>query len=209
MKNERILDSGEVYREPENDIFEEFEELELDAQKLEKVSWEPLNEGKFPHKTHQIVSDKNELKFVWTRAAKILIIKRVLISCFFLIVGVVIIPLLFLGFGYFWLALMDTMLLYPSRKFNKSASLYWTSYSTFLYKLKQKKGTAINLKDINAIQVIEKSNEGDKFSAYEINLVLNNYERINVIDHGDRSAALEDGQQLANFLGVPFLNNMN
>ena len=60
------------------------------------------------------------------------------------------------------------------------------------------------LEDIHAIQLISEYCSGEKssFYSYEINLVLHNGERINVVDHGKKSQILLDSELLAEFLQV-------
>ncbi len=62
-----------------------------------------------------------------------------------------------------------------------------------------------NLSDIKAIQVIREriSSKNGSYHSYEINLVLNDASRINVIDHGKHQAVIEDAETLALNLGVP------
>ncbi len=63
----------------------------------------------------------------------------------------------------------------------------------------------VRLKEIHALQLISEYVSGDKSSyySYELNLVLKDGSRINVIDHGKRSAIHQDAHTLANFLGIP------
>lgn len=64
------------------------------------------------------------------------------------------------------------------------------------------------LDDICAIQLISEYCSGDDSSyySYELNLVLKDASRINVIDHGNKTRILEDTQILADFLDVPVWN---
>ena len=58
---------------------------------------------------------------------------------------------------------------------------------------------------IHALQLIAERCHGNKQSyySYELNLVLDDGERKNVIDHGNRKALREDAQTLSAFLGKP------
>ena len=64
------------------------------------------------------------------------------------------------------------------------------------------------LKDIHAIQLIAEYLSGSKTSyySYELNLVLKDGKRFNVVDHGDKAKIIEDAGTLAEFLGVPVWN---
>jgi len=67
---------------------------------------------------------------------------------------------------------------------------------------------SVKLSDIHAIQIIQELVRGGQknrkvFESYELNLVLHNGERVNVVDHGDRAGVREDAKILSHFLNVP------
>lgn len=71
----------------------------------------------------------------------------------------------------------------------------------------------IKLSEIYAIQVlseyIERVNRKSKsYYSYEINLVLKDATRVNVVDHGNKTSALRDSDKLSKFLGVPLWSNV-
>lgn len=61
------------------------------------------------------------------------------------------------------------------------------------------------LSDIHALQILREHVRGNKSSyhSYELNLVLRDGKRVNVIDHGSYPKLLEDAARLAQFLGKP------
>jgi hypothetical protein len=61
------------------------------------------------------------------------------------------------------------------------------------------------LKRVHALQLLAEHCKGDKSSyfSYELNLVLDDGSRINVIDHGNLQAVRQDAAALAEFLGKP------
>jgi hypothetical protein len=64
------------------------------------------------------------------------------------------------------------------------------------------------LHDIYALQLISEFCRGSgknssSYYSYELNLILNDSERINVVDHGKHAKIREDGQTLARFLNKP------
>ena len=61
------------------------------------------------------------------------------------------------------------------------------------------------LEDIHALQLISEYCRGSKRSyySYELNLVLRNGRRINVMDHGDSEKLREDAKTLSQFLEKP------
>ncbi len=67
------------------------------------------------------------------------------------------------------------------------------------------------LKDVAALQVLTElvtsSSEGttSRFYSYELNLVLNNAKRVNIMDHGNKTALDKDAYTVASALGIPVL----
>jgi hypothetical protein len=63
----------------------------------------------------------------------------------------------------------------------------------------------VRLDDIHAIQLISErcSSSDSSYMSYELNLVLENGKRMNVVDHGGLSKIREDANRLGDFLGVP------
>ncbi|MEQ1857090.1 MAG: hypothetical protein ABL963_11485 [Longimicrobiales bacterium] len=63
----------------------------------------------------------------------------------------------------------------------------------------------IDLVRIHALQLISEHCRGSKssFYSYELNLVLDDATRMNVLDHGDRDELRHDAEALAKFLGKP------
>jgi hypothetical protein len=64
------------------------------------------------------------------------------------------------------------------------------------------------IKNIHALQLISEHCDGSdsSYTSYELNLVLADGKRINLIDHGNRKKLIADAQTLAEFLGVPLWN---
>lgn len=64
------------------------------------------------------------------------------------------------------------------------------------------------LEHIHALQLVSEFCRGNKssFYSYELNLVLQDGKRINVIDHGNQYKLQEDAKILAQFLGKPVWN---
>lgn len=68
----------------------------------------------------------------------------------------------------------------------------------------------VELKRIHALQLLKEHCKGDKSSyySYELNLVLDDTSRMNVIDHGNLEAVREDARGLAEFLGKPLWDSI-
>ena len=64
------------------------------------------------------------------------------------------------------------------------------------------------IKTIHALQLISKYCSGAKsyYISYELNLVLADGQRINLVDHGSREKLIADAQTLAKFIAVPLWN---
>jgi len=66
------------------------------------------------------------------------------------------------------------------------------------------------LERIKGLQILEKQvsgSHGDKtFTSYELNLILDDHDRINVMDHGDADALRADAERLSQFLGIPLFD---
>lgn len=73
-----------------------------------------------------------------------------------------------------------------------------------------KKKNSIPLSEIHALQIISEYVSGSKSSyfSYELNLILKDGRRMNVIDHGKIAALREDAQKLAGFLGIPVWDSL-
>jgi len=67
------------------------------------------------------------------------------------------------------------------------------------------KGVQVELDRVRGLQVLSEYCSGNKSSyySYELNLVLDDASRVNVVDHGDLKALREDAQVLGQSLEVP------
>ena len=73
---------------------------------------------------------------------------------------------------------------------------------------------SVRLDDVHALQIVSEEHQAESSSertdrqkrtyrSYELNLILNDATRVNVIDHGHHEALRHDAQTLAKFLNVP------
>lgn len=90
--------------------------------------------------------------------------------------------------------------------FDRQIGWYWKGSPTLrspgdIRKLKH----AGELAGIHALQLIEEhvSSDDSSYESYELNLVMKNGQRVNVMDHGNRESIVADAETLARFLGVP------
>ncbi len=69
----------------------------------------------------------------------------------------------------------------------------------------RERGSHCRIEEIHALQLIEEWCSGNKssYTSYELNLVLRDGSRLNVVDHGNGGQLRRDAEQLAEALGVP------
>ena len=95
---------------------------------------------------------------------------------------------------------------YKPRVFDKQLGFYYKSYKLDPnQKSKNNKNKPIRLKSIKAIQIIGEhvSNDKGSFKSFELNLVLEDGTRRNVVDHGNLKAIIGDAERLSEFLNIP------
>jgi hypothetical protein len=95
--------------------------------------------------------------------------------------------------------------------FDKDTGYFWKGRrSPRLHLMGKASKGFVRLHDIHAIQLVSEvcTSESDKgpssyYSSYEINIVLKDASRVNIIDHGNLNRIREDAQSLSTFLEVP------
>ena len=191
----------------------------------EKTDWTPLKPGGTNFRTHKFSKELGSAQFKATRGS-------LMFSGVFMALGLIVpvlmitstiksgssseplpfilslVPLVFFVAGF--------ILLRHSTKpivFNKTTGYFWKG------RLKENENPAqkplkvyCKLIDIVALQIISErvkssssssSGGSSSFRSYEINLILNDASRLNVIDHGKKGKLLEDAEKLAGYLGIP------
>ena len=94
--------------------------------------------------------------------------------------------------------------------FDKDKSYFWKGrWSPRLHLMGKKPKGFVRLHDIHAIQLVSElcTSENDKnrssYYSYEINIVIKDASRVNIIDHGDLRRIREDAQVPSTFLEIP------
>ncbi len=90
--------------------------------------------------------------------------------------------------------------------FDKSVGYYWNNYKSPKQSYNQEElDKFISLHKIHALQLVSEMCYGGRVVhySYELNLVLDDGTRINVIDHGNKEKLRDDARRLSLFLGVP------
>lgn len=69
----------------------------------------------------------------------------------------------------------------------------------------------VSLEQVHALQILKENVRGNKssFLSYELNLILKDATRVNVIDHGNYQQIKNESAQLGIFLGVPVWDTVN
>jgi hypothetical protein len=110
-----------------------------------------------------------------------------------------------LGFGLLFAFVGGFMLyyLYKPRVFDKQSGYYYKGYN-FRPNEKHLKHQ-FRLHEIIAIQIIGETIRGKNgsYGSFELNLVLNDGTRRNVVDHGNLKSIIDDAHCLSEFLNVP------
>lgn len=189
----------------------------------EQIGWSPVNGGGSNFQTHRLVKlDYNRIEFKPTLGIK-------LFSGLFVVVGIAI-PLFILyqdlengnpidsnqilftavfSLGFVGAGSLFYYLKAKPVVFDKLSGLYWKGRKKPEHNFRTTgKQEGIPFRDIYAIQLLSEYIKGDKNSyySYELNLVLSNGERLNVIDHGKKSKIVEDANILSEFLNKPVWN---
>ena len=181
------------------------------------INWEPLKSGGTNFKTHKLV-DVSSLRMEYKAS-----IGSIVFGSVFVIAGIGIFSINFFDAFNFWIALFGVVFAgaggYLLKKvlepivFDKSLGFFWKGKTSprqanDITEIK----TVANLDDVHGIQVIKeyvksRSSKGrdTSYYSYEINLILNSGERLNVVDYGNANSILRDASTLSTFLNKPVL----
>lgn len=195
--------------------------LAFDDPLAEKVDWVPAKGGGANFSTHKLVSNRDyRVEFHATMKAK-------LFYGVFLVVGLGVLyqfsiskilagytdifKLDFLMtsiFGILFSAAGAAMLYFGTVPvvFDKNAGSFWKGRAgDGKYLDKKKVKFSGLLSDIHALQLISEHCEGDDSSyySYELNLILGDGQRINVVDHGNKKQVRQETATLSAFLEKP------
>lgn len=186
------------------------------------TEWSPLKRGGTNFRTHRLVTiDADTAVFKATAGT-------IIFATIFLAFGIipicvafwlasehgsvmrtdVLVPLLFgIAFGALGLFLMSWMT--RPAVFDRHRGYFWKGRKDpdAVWNKDELKHFC-EIRNIQGLQIISELVKGDKgsFNSYELNLVLKDGSRMNVIDHGNERMLRSDAQTLAEFLGVEVLN---
>lgn len=182
----------------------------------EETDWFPLKGGGTNFKTHRLYkSDYNRYHFKATAGALlfagIFATMGSLIPIFILIksnlpilsvesLGILSFGLIFASVGCY----MAYRYLRPI-VFDKQSGYFWKGWKEPKMYGRDNPEDAIRLSEVHALQIIAEYVRSDKSSyySYELNLILKDGRRFNVIDHGKLEQMRQDAAELSSFLGKP------
>lgn len=186
------------------------------------IEWTPLKPGGANFKTHRLVQLSPQ-QYVFKASLGALIFYAI-----FIVVGIGVsigmtygmwrshegdfsIMLLFPAtFGISFAAVGGVMMALGTRpiQFDRQIGWFWVGRRkpTEVFNTSELK-KAVRLEEIHALQLIREYVHGGRNSAgyysYELNLVLKDHSRLNVIDHGKLATITSDAQTLATWLNCP------
>jgi hypothetical protein len=186
-----------------------------------KTQWTPLKSGGSNFRTHKLVMvNLNRYEFKASLGAKLFYL------VFFIVgFGVAMIPIynfyasggeqalskgtiLPLIFGFVFMIVGGLMLYFGLTPivFDKMKRYFWKGRKSpeMVYNKSEVKNY-VPLDKIHALQLISEHirNQKSSYYSYELNLVLEDGNRINVIDHGSQDKVREDAHTLAGWLLIP------
>ncbi|KLU99997.1 hypothetical protein ACFFLZ_16140 [Photobacterium aphoticum] len=187
----------------------EIKSADTDDPVSKRISWNPLALGgcKYKAQTMTVLGDTIEIKE--STSSKLML-------AVFWITGLVLCYFasqsdfegwwitMFIGVVFTVVGLAATFLFFETLTFDKAQGVYFRGQyepeKTFVNRQKQGR-----LADIYALQILsEHLHSGvSPFISYELNLVFENGERLNVMDHGDLSALEDSAMRLAELIHVP------
>jgi len=217
MKEHNILDSGEIYKNPEDDLLGKIEPLKIEEIDVSEIDMTPLKWGGNKYKTQHFCGLKEgNLVFTSTTDFADYISKNQLYLLLFICLFVfacLIFPYLYL-FGIVaiispFLLLFQLRRLNTRFEFNDELCLYWEGKMT-INPFEKKVG--IKFEDIKAVQLI-KERVYDPFDlvnldiySYEINLILKDNSRRHIAENNVAINSLNDAKKLSKFLNIPLYN---
>ena len=188
----------------------------------QKTEWHPLKGGGTNFQTHRLdSSNPDKLVFSATLGAKMFSGLFAVIGLFGMVIpavifftggmkeGALLMFALLFGGTFFGVGMFMLYLFALPRVFDTFYGCYykgWKRPQHTIQMSQNKKHAITHLNEVEAIQVLREriNSKNGSYHSYEINLVLNDASRVNVIDHGNHQAIIEDAETLARILGVPF-----
>lgn len=203
--------SEEENYKPVLNVYTKSDDVEDNRSAAYNASWKPMRGGGTNFKTRKLVKkDSNRIEFKKTLFLNIVPFLSIIpffvwVFVFFpsgeLVIQILSLlpPLAFMIFGAIVYVKTNKSIV-----FDKTHGYYWKRKGEPNFNSMDDKGL-VKLSEIVSLQIIQELVSGSKksYMSYEINLILKDNSRLNVIDHGDKDSLIQDAQQLADFLEKP------
>lgn len=200
-----------------------FDQAALNDPLAQQIAWTPVKRGGANFRTHRLVEiNPSRMEFRPT-------VGSLIFGGFFAVIGAcvfvfplgsvmksrhlpsvldVIFPMLF-GLIFMTVGVLLIRWMITPVVIDKEEKAVWKGKKSprEVFNVSELKGYA-EIKTIHALQLVAEYCRGNKssYTSYELNLVLEDGRRLNLVDHGNRQKLIEDAQTLAGFLGVPLWN---
>lgn len=212
---EKLKEQEETRKEAIKSILSTF-----DDPMINEIEWKPLNWGWTNFKTHILEKDMNwnlifkTSKLIYTFLIFFLIFPIAFWSAAFFgsfnfstnifdwsvfksISPILVLPIIVIIFLYFFLNNF-----YTTRTFDLMGKFY---YKWKLQSIQETSKDYTSFRNIHAIQIIKEYVRSDKtrFYSYELNLVLKDKTRLNILDHGNLNSIKQDAKIISETLWIP------
>ncbi len=194
----------------------------MDNSTQQKINWEPLARGGSNYRTRRLNMDKDD-QWVYERTG----ISRI-IPTFAIVLGAFIAIVLFFTIIFFFVGIAFIIVGFIVRKRQKRSIVFDFKKQAF-WKGDKKLNTTdgsnqkvkdyLKFEDLVALQILSEEiytegsdNRNSKlrtnsiwYASYELNFILKNNTRVNVVDHADLKAIKREAEALSKRLSVPLL----
>ena len=190
------------------------------------INWQPLNQGGANFKTKKLNTENpNQWRYEntgWSKLFPLVLIWMGIFGTFMFLITIIFffmafVPLIFLVIGVIWRRRSKRAIV-----FDFEAGSFWKGDQKFHPSSgdKSKVDDLVNLKDIYAVQILAETVESQRnhnndarfrnygpeyYDSYEMNLVLNDTSRVNVVDHASLNSIKREADMIAGKLGIKVL----
>ncbi len=189
---------------------------QLDDPVSRKTDWTPASEGGANFRTHHLV-EISPLRLELKPNHQGLVLSGLIGLVGLFSLAVFFAPLtgatgqrslvwILLPFGLLWcgVAILMCWYLYRPQVFDLQEQWYWRGKRPKSREAIEACSKSAPLDRVHAIQIITKvPHRSNNYFSHEVNLVLRDGTRVNVLDHGDLKHIRKDAQKIANLIGVP------
>ncbi|MFK8010510.1 MAG: hypothetical protein AB8B80_00620 [Marinicellaceae bacterium] len=183
----------------------------------EKTDWTPLKAGGANFQTHKLNNRSSTiLEYTLSKGGKIFLSLFAMIGILVILVGLsplingTVESIFAFIFGSVFTGVSYLMYWHMGKPvtFDMKMGLIWIGQKPKKFAGDIKTKNIVYINNIHALQILSERVRGNKttYYSYEINLVLNDGSRFNLVDHGNHAEILLDAQTLSTFLNKPLWN---